>query len=100
MTHTYQITGMTCASCEAKVRSSLLLVPDLTEAEGAQLQVDVIVRRLELRQRRVGHQRLVAPPHAPGGARRPEDGAVARAVAQEDLILLAHHRRRRGGGRG
>ena len=31
MTHTYQITGMTCASCEAKVRSSLLLIPDLTE---------------------------------------------------------------------
>lgn len=33
MTHTYQITGMTCAGCEAKVTSNLLSVPDVTAVE-------------------------------------------------------------------
>ena len=33
MTHTYQITGMTCGSCEAKVKSALLTLPDITNAE-------------------------------------------------------------------
>ncbi len=31
MTHTYTVTGMTCSSCEAKVKSSLLLLPGVTE---------------------------------------------------------------------
>jgi len=30
MTHTYKVTGMTCGSCEAKVKSSLLLLPNVT----------------------------------------------------------------------
>ncbi len=33
MTHTYKITGMTCGGCEAKVKSSLLLLPGVTEVE-------------------------------------------------------------------
>lgn len=33
MTHTYQITGMTCSSCEAKVKSNLLSLPDVTNVE-------------------------------------------------------------------
>ena len=33
MTHTYQVTGMTCGSCEAKVKSSLLTLPDVTSVE-------------------------------------------------------------------
>lgn len=33
MTHTYKVTGMTCGSCEAKVKSSLLMVPHITSAE-------------------------------------------------------------------
>jgi copper chaperone CopZ len=33
MTHTYQITGMTCGSCEARVKSSLLMLPDVTQVE-------------------------------------------------------------------
>lgn len=31
MTHTYQLTGMTCGSCEAKVKNSLLLLPNVSE---------------------------------------------------------------------
>ena len=31
MTHTYKLTGMTCGSCEAKVKSSLLMVPNITD---------------------------------------------------------------------
>ena len=33
MTHTYQVTGMTCSSCEAKVKSSLLMVENVTNVE-------------------------------------------------------------------
>ena len=31
MTHTYKVTGMTCGGCEAKVKSTLLLLPNVTE---------------------------------------------------------------------
>jgi copper chaperone CopZ len=30
MQHTYHITGMTCSSCEAKVKAALLTLPDIT----------------------------------------------------------------------
>lgn len=33
MTHTYQVTGMTCMNCEAKVKSSFLTLPDVTSVE-------------------------------------------------------------------
>lgn len=33
MTHTYKLTGMTCGSCEAKVKSALLMVPNVTQVE-------------------------------------------------------------------
>ncbi len=33
MTHTYKVTGMTCGGCEAKVKSSLLLVPNVNAVE-------------------------------------------------------------------
>lgn len=33
MKHTYQIQGMTCGSCEAKVKSAVLALPDVTNAE-------------------------------------------------------------------
>lgn len=33
MTHTYQLTGMTCSSCESKVKSKLLTLPDITSVE-------------------------------------------------------------------
>ncbi len=31
MTHTYQLTGMTCSSCEAKVKSALLMLENVTD---------------------------------------------------------------------
>jgi copper chaperone CopZ len=33
MTHKYQVTGMTCSSCEAKVKSSLLMVENVISVE-------------------------------------------------------------------
>jgi cation transport ATPase len=33
MVHKYQITGMTCSSCEAKVKSALLMVDNVTQVE-------------------------------------------------------------------
>lgn len=33
MTHTYKLTGMTCSSCEAKVKSSLLMVDNVVSVE-------------------------------------------------------------------
>lgn len=33
MTHTYQVTGMTCGGCEATVKSNLLKLPDVTSVD-------------------------------------------------------------------
>ncbi len=33
MTHTYKLTGMTCANCESSVKGSLLIVPHITEVD-------------------------------------------------------------------
>lgn len=33
MTHTYQLTGMTCGNCEAKVKSALLMVENVTKVD-------------------------------------------------------------------
>ena len=33
MTHQYQITGMTCSSCEAKVKSALMTIENVTSVE-------------------------------------------------------------------
>jgi len=33
MTHTYQLTGMTCGGCENKVKNNLLILPDVTAVE-------------------------------------------------------------------
>jgi len=33
MTHTYQLTGMTCGGCENKVKSNLLALPDVTSVK-------------------------------------------------------------------
>ena len=33
MTHTYNITGMTCGNCVAKAKSQLLMLGDITEAD-------------------------------------------------------------------
>ncbi len=33
MTQTYQVTGMTCSHCENRVKSNLLLLPEITEVE-------------------------------------------------------------------
>ncbi len=33
MTHTYQLTGMTCGNCEASVKTKLLSLPDVTAVE-------------------------------------------------------------------
>ena len=33
MTHTYHISGMTCGNCEAKVKSALLTIPDVSGVE-------------------------------------------------------------------
>ena len=33
MTHTYKLTGMTCTSCEAKVKSALLMLENVTNVE-------------------------------------------------------------------
>ena len=33
MTHTYQLTGMTCSSCEAKIKSTLIALPGINSVE-------------------------------------------------------------------
>lgn len=43
MTHTYQITGMTCSSCESKVKTALLAHPDVTSAEVSQAKGEATI---------------------------------------------------------
>lgn len=35
MTHTYQVTGMTCGGCETTVKSKLLMLPDVTAVDAS-----------------------------------------------------------------
>lgn len=59
MTHTYQLTGMTCANCEAKVKSALLALPDITsvnvsrETNSATITMDKHISLADL-QRAIG----------------------------------------------
>lgn len=43
MTHAYQITGMTCSSCESKVRTTLLALPEVTSAEVSQAKGEATI---------------------------------------------------------
>ena len=43
MTHTYKVTGMTCGGCEAKVKSSLLMLPNVTEVEVSKEKQSAII---------------------------------------------------------
>lgn len=46
MTHTYKVNGMTCSSCEAKVKSSLLTLPGITGVEvSKEKQTAIIIMR-------------------------------------------------------
>ena len=43
MTHTYKVTGMTCGGCEAKVKSSLLMLPNVAEVEVSKEKQSAII---------------------------------------------------------
>lgn len=43
MTHEYKITGMTCGNCEAKVKSNLLMLPDVLSAEVSNAKGSAII---------------------------------------------------------
>jgi len=43
MTHTYQLTGMTCSSCENKVKNNLLILPDVTAVEVSKAENNAII---------------------------------------------------------
>jgi copper chaperone CopZ len=43
MTHTYQLTGMTCGSCEAKVKSALLTLPDVQTVEVSKEKKEAVI---------------------------------------------------------
>lgn len=47
MVYTYQVTGMTCASCEAKVKSSLLMVENVTNVEVSKIENSAIITMTE-----------------------------------------------------
>lgn len=43
MTHTYKVIGMTCGSCEAKVKSSLIMLPNVTDVEVSKEKQSAII---------------------------------------------------------
>ena len=67
MTHTYQVTGMTCSGCENKVKSSLLLIPEITAIEvskdnnSATITMDKHVDLSSLQMALGGHYQISLP---------------------------------------
>jgi len=45
MTNTYIISGMTCSSCEAKVKSALLTLPDITNAKVTRTTATILMEK-------------------------------------------------------
>lgn len=43
MTHTYNLTGMTCGNCEAKVKSALLTLPDVESVEVSREKNEAVI---------------------------------------------------------
>ncbi|MBX9734880.1 MAG: heavy-metal-associated domain-containing protein [Chitinophagaceae bacterium] len=43
MTHKYKVTGITCSGCEAKVKSSLLMLPNITNVDVSKEQQTVAI---------------------------------------------------------
>ena len=43
MTHTYKITGMTCANCETNVKNSLLVLPEITDVKASKDSATAII---------------------------------------------------------
>lgn len=70
MTHTYQVTGMTCGSCEAKVKTALLTVQDVTsvdvskEANSATITMEKHVPLSVLQQALESKYQISAPQHS------------------------------------
>ncbi len=45
MTHTYELSGLSCANCEAKVKSALLSLPDVSNAEVTRTTATITMNR-------------------------------------------------------
>lgn len=43
MTHTYRLTGVTCVSCESKVKSSLLSINNISDVEISKDKIYIII---------------------------------------------------------
>lgn len=44
MTHTYEVTGMTCTTCESKVKSELLKLPDVEEVDISKERNEAVIK--------------------------------------------------------
>jgi copper chaperone CopZ len=66
MTHSYHLTGMTCSSCEAKVKSSLLMLPGISsvdvskDQQAATISMDKHIA-LSTLQQAIGTKYTIAP---------------------------------------
>lgn len=69
MTHTYQVTGMTCGGCENTVKNSLLSIPEVTDAvvskdtQSAIISMDKHIELAQLQQA-LGTHYQIGLPHA------------------------------------
>lgn len=69
MTHTYNLNGMTCSSCEAKVKSVLLAVPEITDVTVSKetntatisMMRHIPLRDLQIALRKKGEQYSILP---------------------------------------
>ncbi|MBG9378028.1 cation transporter [Panacibacter sp. DH6] len=87
MTHTYNITGMTCSGCVAKVKSALLMLGDVTAAE---VQLNTPQATITM-QRHIDLQTLQNALHKAGNYNITEDfyaGAMTHTAAEPSKTWL------------
>lgn len=93
MTHSYNITGLTCSNCVVKARSALLKLGDVTDADvqlqspqaTITMQKHIPVATLQSTLTRAGNYVITA---ADGGMHQPEDSKEAKSWAETYKPLL------------
>lgn len=95
MTHTYQISGMTCGKCVAKVKSELLKLGDVTEADvqlnapqaKISMQKHVPLNTLQQAIEKAGHYQIA---EAAGAAQREEETRSWLTTYKPVLLIAAY----------
>ncbi|TCC94589.1 copper-translocating P-type ATPase [Pedobacter frigiditerrae] len=93
MTHNYQVTGMTCSGCENKVKSSLLLLPEVTavdvskDTKSAKITMTNHIDLAVLQQALGNHYQISLPS---GGASTEEKKSCCATHTHQKAPIIVH----------